>query len=386
MAGFLLGLGVLGSLTSSIYTLMVFAGIWRFVVRRRRAKIGYTPPVSLLKPLHGAEPDLTAYLESFFRQDYPSYEILFCARWENDPGLQIAREVAGRHPEVPVQFLTSGEPPWPNARCFSLEVMRKQAKHEFLIISDSDVRVAKDYLRSIMSPFADPEVGLVTCLYRGVSSSGLWARLEAMGMSVEMTGGVLVAEMLEGMKFALGPTMVVRKQALTAIGNFPVLGEYHADDFMLGNLVAASGSRVVLSTHSIEHHIVNTSFRGSMKHQLGWMKSTRFSRPKGHFGTVLTYAMPFGLLAAGAGMASGHAWIGFACLIVTFLLRTAMSALVGGLVVEDKVAVTQAWLYPLRDLFGFFFWAGSYFGRTVRWRDDVFRLGRNGLMEKLGKS
>jgi ceramide glucosyltransferase len=153
--------------------------------------------------------------------------------------------------------------------------MQDAAEHKIFVVSDSDVSVTPNYLRAVVAPFADDRIGLVTCLYRGVppaattiKRSSFWSRLEAVGMSVEMSSGVLVAEMLEGMKFALGPTMVVRRDCLDRAGGFTAIGEYHGDYFMLGNLVAAHGYEVLLSTHAIEHHILNTSFVSSARHQI----------------------------------------------------------------------------------------------------------------------
>jgi len=216
---------------------------------RLRPKNGpsFMPPVSLLKALHGAEPGLRDYLEGFFRPDYPEYEILFCARSETDAGLSVARELAARYPKIPVRILTSGEPPWPNARCYSLNQMKAAAKHDILVNTDCDVQVKADYLRAVVKPFRDERTGLVTCLHRGVAAQGgLWAQLEGLGMSVEMTSGVLIAEMLEGrMRFALGPSTVVRKKCVDEIAGFERLGGHYADDFMLGNLIADKGNTVV---------------------------------------------------------------------------------------------------------------------------------------------
>jgi ceramide glucosyltransferase len=375
-------------LTSTVYLLLALWAAKLFLRKRAREKHGdasFSPPVSLLKPLHGAEPNLESYIESFFRLDYPDYEILFCAREASDPGLLVAERVASRYPDRPVRILVSGPPPWPNSRCYSLEVMSRVARHSILAISDSDVSVDPNYLRDIVAPFADLRVGAATCLYRGVPERGPWGLLEALGMSVEMSSGVLVAEMLEGMKFTLGPTMVARKSALEEIGGFQSLGWYHADDFMLGNSIAARGHRVVLSHHAIRHHILNLSLRKSIAHQLGWMKSTRFSRPKGHFGTALTFAAPFGLLCAATGVWIGWPRAGLAILAWTIVSRMLQSALVGGLVVEDRRSILYAWLYPLRDFMGFCFWATSYFSSEVRWRDDVFKLEHRGRMRRAGK-
>jgi len=377
----LLVLSITGIITSTMYALLVVAGAVRLAVRRRRSLRGaFTPPVSLLKPLHGPEPDLEAHLQSFFEQDYPRFEIIFCARSDQDAGLEIAKRVAARYPAIRSRFLCSGDAPYANAKVWSLERMQSAAAHRFLVVSDSDVSVKSDYLRAVMAPFADERVGMVTCLYRGVAGVSFWSKLEAVGMSVEMSAGVLVAEMLEGMKFALGPTMVVRRDSLDEAGGFRALGPYHADDFMLGNLISAGGHRVVLSTHTIEHHVLNSSFLPSVRHQIRWMKSTRFSRPKGHFGTALTFSVPYGLLAAGVAMAFHRPLLGAALLAWTWASRIALGALVGGLVVGEPQLLRSALLYPLRDLLGFCYWVASYVSNEVRWRGEVYNLLQDGFM------
>jgi ceramide glucosyltransferase len=259
--------------------------------------------------------------------------------------------------------------------------MKALARHDILVITDSDVRVKPDYLHAVIEPFRDEKTGLVTCLYRGVAAQGgFWARLEALGMSVEMTSGVLVAEMLEGMRFALGPSMAVRKRCVDEIGGFEKLGDYYADDFMLGNLVAAKGNTVVLSNHVIDHCIVNTQFSKSLKHQWNWMKSTRFSRPKGHLGTGLTFGAPYGLIVLVAATMLGHPWLGLAALAWTLIARIVQSAAIGGFVVNDKEAIRLAALYPFRDLMGAVLWLASYTSRRVGWRDDLFELTSRGIV------
>jgi ceramide glucosyltransferase len=380
MVKILFALGLFGILTSTTYLGLVLVAPFRF---RRRPKTAstFTPPVSLLKPLHGAEPGLREYLEGFFQLDYPEYEILFCARHEADPGLVIAQELSRKYPHVPVRLLTSGEPSWPNARCYSLNQMKAVARHDILVITDSDVRVEPGYLRAVVEPFREEKTGLVTCIYRGVAAQGgFWARLEALGMSVEMTSGVLVAEMLEGMRFALGPSMAVRKRCVDQIGGFEKLGDYYADDFMLGNLVAAKGNTVVLSGHVIDHCIVNTKFAKSLAHQWNWMKSTRFSRPKGHLGTGLTFGIPYGLLVLAAAISLGRPWLGLTAFGWTFLTRVAQCALVGRFVVKDREAIRLAWVYPLRDLVGSLLWMASYASRRVGWRDELFELTSRGVV------
>jgi ceramide glucosyltransferase len=384
----LLALAVFGLITSTVFTGMVLAALPSYL-RERRAALeklaagaAFTPSLSLLKPVHGAEPGLEGYLETFFTQDYPRYEILFCARSGGDAGLEIARRVAARHPQIPVKFLsTGGEPDYINAKAASMEHMEAAAAHEILVISDSDVRVTPDYLRAVAQPFADPKVGGITCPYRGVAvEGGLWARLEAVGMSVEMTAGVLVARNLEGMQFTLGPTMAFRRDTIRKMGGFAVTADYCADDFVLGNEAFKQGETIVLSHHAIDHIVIHETFEESMLHQVRWMKSTRFSRPKGHFGTALTFAMPFGLLGLAAAAALGHWGWGIGLFAWALASRLAISLSVGRLVVQDPSWLGLVVLYPVRDLMGLFFWVASYGSSRIHWRGRIYRLLPGGKM------
>jgi len=380
MIKILLGVGLLGLVTSSAFSGLVIAGLWRFVARRRAVKAVFLPPVSLFKPLHGAEPNLEEHLETFFQQDYPEYEIIFGARVSADAGLQAARKVSARYPHIPVKFVLTGEPWHVNAKVSTLELMEKAASHDIFIVSDSDVRVSPDYIREVAAPFADTKVGAVTCLYRGVADQGLWSKLEATGMSVEMSAGVLVADLMEGMQFTLGPTMAVRRSCVQEIGGFGALGAYCADDFVLGNAIAANGHTVVLSTHAIDHMVLNISFIDSQKHQIRWMKSTRFSRPKGHLGTCLTFSVPFGLLAAVAAWALGDHWLAVGLLGYSIFSRSVLAALVAGFVVRDRHLLRTSLLFPLRDLVGFCYWVASYGNNQIVWRKQIYRLAPGGLM------
>jgi ceramide glucosyltransferase len=382
-------LAIFGVTTSTVYSLMVAVGVVRFRSRAAGTPLpgaeadAFLPPVSVLKAVHGDEPHLEANLASFFEQDYPEFEILFCARHSTDAGLAAARRVAARFPHVNARILTCGEPLWPNARTFSLEIMRREARYPILVAADSDVSVGRDYLAALVKPLRDPRVGMVTCLYRGVTQFGLWAQLEAMGMSVEMTSGVLVANMLEGMQFALGPSMAMRQSTVEKIGGFEKVAQYYADDFVLGNWTAAAGETVVLSSYIVEHHVLNASFKSSLAHQQGWATSTRFSRPLGHLGEVLTYAVPYGLLAVATLGASHRLVLGLALLVFTLVDRVLLCLLVAGWAVGDRAAVRKAWLYPLRDFMGFCFWVGSFFGRRVRYRGEPYELLPKGRLRKL---
>ena len=251
------------------------------------------------------------------------------------PLSEVVRRISRKYPSVPVKIVATGEALRPNAKVCSLVKMHARAAHDYFIISDSDVKVAPNYIAEVVRPLLEPRNGMVTCLYRGVPTGGLWSKLEALGMSVEMTSGAIVANLLEGMKFALGPTMAVRRDALDAVGGFEPLADYCADDYVLGREIAESGRQVVMSHHVIDHVVINRSFACSMRHQIRWMKSTRFSRRAGHAGTVLTFAMPFGVLGLLAGGALHHWALGVGLFAAAYLNRVVMAMVAGWGVVRD---------------------------------------------------
>jgi ceramide glucosyltransferase len=324
--------------------------------------------------VHGLEANLKENIESFFRQDYPDYEILFAADEPDDAAIAVIREVAARYPRILCQILVTGKPPWPNPPAYCFYRMSEVAAHEILVTSDSDVEVAPNYLRDVVAPLLDPQIGMVTCVYRGKNVAGFWSGQTAIGMSVEMTAGVLVANLLEGMKFGLGPTIAVRREALDKIGGYSVLGEYFANDFMIGNLIDRAGYGVVLSGHVIEHVVNQATFRRMRENQLRWAKSTRYSRPKGHFGHGLIFAMPYGILGFVAAALLGHLGIAVAFLGVAFVNRIVEAWVVGWGVVRDPVARRGFWIYPVRDLIGFIVWCASYTAAKAVWRDSRYEL------------
>lgn len=374
---------ITGLLASTAYLGLVVVAALRFrdSVRHNGVSIaGKTslPPVTVLKPLHGMEPLLEECLETFFRQDYPVYELIFGARAADDPALSIVESLAKKYPHVRTQIVLSGEPEYPSAKVFSMEKMEHLASYSTFVISDSDVRVTPEYLKQVVKPLVDENVGMVTCLYRGVPTGGLWSLLEGLGMSVEMSSGVLVANLLEGMKFALGPTMVIRKDVLDSWGGFKVLAEHHDDDFVMGSLTYASGWKVALSHHVIEHIVLNGTALQSFLHQLRWMRNSRFSRRLGHVGTGLTFAMPFGLLGLVAGWMLGGWMLGLGLLGLAFANRMAQALVVGWSVTRDRKAALFCWLYPARDLLGFVLWCASFAGSKIVWRGERYRLVSGG--------
>jgi ceramide glucosyltransferase len=382
-----------GSVTSSIYCCMVLVAALRFGLRRlreQRASEEFLPPLSVLKPLHGTEPGMERNLESFFEQDYPEFELLFCARFDNDEGLKLARAVGERYPHVKAKYVTCGEPrpKFHNAKVYSLAKLDSVAKYDNYITSDADVRVEKDYLRRMVQNLKDPQVGLASCVYLGTAvghdekkGAGFASQLDAVGKSVEMTSGVLVAVMIEGSaKFALGATMAVRRKSFQDVGGFDELGQFYADDFVLGNRLAAQGTRVLLATHVIRLMVQDSPFWLSFRNQLRWMQSTRRSRPWGHLGSGLTFAMPFGLLGLLWALLSGHAGLGLlwlAAMVVNRWLQAGAILTVLG----DPDRVFSALIYPLRDLLGSILWAASYGGENFYYRGKIYKLKDGGRVE-----
>jgi ceramide glucosyltransferase len=369
---------VIGTLSSTVFLGLTVAGVIRFQLDARRqlrslSRDAHLPPVSILKPVHGLEAQLEKNIESFFRQDYPDYEILFAADEEDDPALVVVREVCARYPHIPTRILITGTP-WPNPVVYSFHCMAEAAAHEILVTTDSDVEVDSRYLREIVPPLLDPQIGMVTCVYRGKNAAGFFSGLTAIGMSVEMTAGVLVANLLEGMKFGLGPTTVVRKDSLASIGGYTRLKDYIAYDFAIGNLIAKAGYSVILSGHVIDHVVNQKSFRRMWQNQLRWAQTTRYSRPLGHFGSGLIFAVPYGLLGLFAAGLLGHWRIGILMLAAAVINRLAEAWLVGWSVVRDPEIRRAPWLYPLRDLLGFAVWFASYLNLRYVWRDSRFEL------------
>ena len=383
IAYILLVVAVAGTASSAVFLCLTLLGVIRFRSDARKALRSITaetkfPPVSVLKPVHGLDARLKENIESFFRQDYPNYEILFAADEADDPALEVVREVATRFPHIPQRIIINGRPPWPNPPAWSFHCMTEVATYDILVTSDSDVEVCPNYLREVVAPLLDPRIGMVTCVYRGKNAGGFWSGMDAIGMSVEMTAGVLVANLLEGMKFGLGPTIAVRKDSLARIGGYEALGEYYANDFTIGNFIERAGYRVVLSNHIIDHVVPPMTLRKMWERQVRWARSTRYSRPKGHFGTGLIFAMPYGIIGLVAAALLSYPLIGLAFFGVALLNRIVECLTVGWGVVRDPRALSAPWLYPVRDLLGFVVWCASYLSRGSVWRDSTYRLLEGG--------
>jgi ceramide glucosyltransferase len=389
-----LAIACIGVASSAVFLVLALIGTAKFhrdsaQQREYAEKIANWPAVSLLKPVHGEETRMRENIESFFRQDYPDYEILIAADTEDDGALRIVREVAARHPEIKCKILVTGLPELPNPPAYSFWRMSEEASHDILVTSDSDVEVQPNYLREVVAPMLDPAVGMLTCVYRGKNAGGFWSGMDAIGMSVEMTAGVLTANLLEGMKFGLGPTIVTRKDSIGKIGGYQATGDYFSNDFVTGNFIEKAGYKVLLSRHVIDHVVPPMTFERMWQRQVRWAKGTRWSRPKGHFGTGLVFAMPYGLLGLLGGALSGHFYFALALFLVALGNRLVEAWVIGWGVTRDRVARNQIWQFPLRDLLGFAVWCASYLSKSAVWRDRRFELVKGGrivLREQREKS
>lgn len=381
-----LAVAVFGTLTSTIVLVLSILGTVKFLRSERTNQRTYArvsadlPPVSVLKPVHGNEARLKENIESFFRQDYPAYEILFAADEPDDSALPVIREISSRYPHIPSRILVTGQPPWPNAPNYCFHRLTEIAAYDFLVTSDSDVEVGPTYLRDVVPPLLDPQVGAVTCIFRGKGAGGLWAALDAIGQSVEFTAGVLIVNLLEGIKFGLGPTIALRKDSIAKIGGYAAVREYLSNDFVVGNFIHKAGFRVVLSNHVVDHVSPPMTFRKMWERQLRWAMGTRYSRPKGHLGTGLTFAVPYGILGLVAASLLGHPLVGLALFTASLLNRMAQCWIVGWWAARDPLALRAVLLYPLRDLHGFIIWCASYLSKRSLWRDNNYELLKGGRL------
>jgi ceramide glucosyltransferase len=362
-------LAVLGG--AVVYSMLSVVAAERYLSVRPPA-LETPEPVSILKPLAGLDLDLEANLRTFLEQDYPAFEILFAVRNETDPAVAIVKKLQGEYSRITTRLLVTGEPPYPNAKVFSLQHMLAAASNDLVVMSDSDTRVSSNLLRTVAAEFQDAHLGVATCPYRAVAGQGFWSRLEATGMNTDFMAGILVARMLEGMRFAVGPTIVARRTVIESIGGFNRLKDYLAEDFAMGKFAAEAGHGVILSSYVIEHHIGDANLQQSASHRLRWARSTRRSRPLGYLGQLFTMPLPLAL----AVCALHPAW--WPVLALTFAVRGSAAYVVSARVLKAKL---NWWLLPIEDLVAFFFWSAGFFGNAITWRGRQYRLHRDGRFE-----
>ena len=351
-----------------VYSLLSIVAAHRYLpVRPPHA--GSPEPISILKPLAGLDLGLESNLRTFFEQDYPAFEILFAVQDANDPAVPVVEKLQKDYPTLPSRLLITGESPYPNPKVYSLERMLAAAANDLVVMSDSDIRVTPDFLRTVSAEFQDTKIGVATCPYRAVPGASLWSRLEATGMNTDFWGSALVARMLEGMRFAVGPTIVARRRVLESIGGFARLKDYLAEDFVMGKFASDAGHGVMLSSYVVEHHIGNSTLSQNIAHRLRWMRSTRRSRPAGYAGQLFTLPLPIALLV---WLVSPAWWPVAALAVVT---RAIAAYTVSASVLHARIN----WLLlPVEDVIGFTFWICGFFGSTISWRGRRYRLYPDG--------
>jgi len=338
------------------------------------------PPVSILKPLKGEDPEIYESFRSHCRQEYPEYEIVFGISDANDPAVQAAQRLRREFPDRPIQLIVCPDVLGANTKVSNLAQMVRRARYDHLIVSDSDIRVPPDYLRRVVAPLAEPGIGLVTCLYRGIAGPTVSSKLEALGISTDFCAGVLVARSIEGgLRFALGSTMAFRRQDLEAIGGFESFVDYLADDYELGKRIAGLGRKVRVSDVVVETFLPSYTVREFFDHQLRWARGVRGARPGGYAGLLFTFGWQWALLAL---FASGGAMWASSVFAAAVVLRFLVAWIVGVDALADRQVPRFSLLIPLRDLVGVVVWISSFASNTVTWRGDRFQV-KNGKLTRL---
>jgi ceramide glucosyltransferase len=380
---FTTGVAALITAGSVAYCLLsVWLGL-RFAQASSQAPISSfdLPPVSILKPIKGADPDMYEALRSHCQQDYPEYEILFGITDANDAAVPMIEKLTQKLPNRSIRIVNCEQRLGANGKVSSLAQMVSLATHEILLVNDSDIRVEHDYLKTIAGDLQRPDVGLVTCLYRGTPARTIWSKLEALGISTDFVPGVLAARAIEGgMHFGLGSTLAFRKSDLVAIGGYEFLVDYLADDYELGRRIAELGKTVVLSGQVVETHLAGYDFAGFLSHQLRWARTICASRLLGYIGLLFTFTLPWA--AAVLLLARGAAWTWWGFLIAV-LARFAMALVNAKIVSRDRTFVRLLWLLPLRDFLAPFIWLAGLAGQQIVWRGELFTL-KNGKLHRTG--
>jgi ceramide glucosyltransferase len=365
---------------SMAYCVLCIWAAVRFSNRKQDARemTAPLPPVSILKPLKGTDPEMCESFRSHCLQDYPEYEILFGVSDMNDPAAALVQKLQLEFPARPIRLVLCETRIGVNGKVSALAQLAREAKHEILLMDDSDIRVATDYLRTVVAELQKQNVGLVTCLYRGIPAHTIGSRLEALGISTDFVPGVLVARLVEGgLHFGLGSTLALRREHLNAIGGFEAIADYLADDYELGKRIAERGLKVQLSTQVVETFLPAYSFSEFWSHQLRWARTIRVSRPGGYAGLLITYTLPWAILSV--VLARGAPWSLF--LFVAALALRSVTALVTSVsVLRDNQAASGFWFLPHRDLLAPIVWLGGLFGRKIVWRGEQFRLKKGKLV------
>ena len=366
------------SAVASAYQLVQLLAAWRFL---RRSSLdapsagAARPPVTVLKPLKGPGVELDANLESFCRQDYPAYQIVFGVEDARDPAVEVVRGLMRRFPHVDIA-LAIGHEDGANRKVANLVHMMSHARHDVLVLSDADIRVRPDYLQRLVGPLADPTIGLTTCLYRGHATSGLPAIVESLLVNTDFLPMVLMAQWVQRFRYAYGASIAFRREALDAIGGFEALRDQLADDNVLGRRIAEAGWRLRLLPYVVETVPDSRTMRDVWRHHLRWARTYRVCQPLGWFATIIIQTTLWGVLAV---LATHGAPVGWLALGTALLLRLVGLRGIAGML-RDTDTMRHLWLVPLKDLAYSGVWLASWLGRTVDWSGQLLRVLPDGRM------
>jgi len=372
-----------GAVGCLFFYALALLGIASFL-RSRRKHIAYAAetlsPVSILKPLKGVDPEIWESFCSHAEQQYPEFEIIFGVSDPADPAREIVKKLQAKYPACPIKLIVCDRILGTNVKVSTLAQMVPQARYDVLLVNDSDIRVEHDYLQQVAAPLNDPEIGLVTCLYRGMAANTFGSRLEALGISADFVPGVLSAKFLEkGLHFGLGSTLVFRRKDLTSTGGFEAILGYLADDYELGRRIAALGKRIELSATTVATFLPPYTLGEFWRHQLRWSRTIRDARRWGYLGLLFTFGFPWALATLVASGGAAWAWALFALTVGARLLVGFGTSLA---VLQDRQFTRNIFLLPLRDLIAPIVWAAGLVGNRIHWRGDDFVL-KEGLLSKI---
>ncbi len=352
----------------------------------RRARIDRdqpqkTPGITVLKPLKGQEPDLYANLLSFFEQDYPEFELIFGVADSDDPALSVVRRLQAAYPHVRAAIVVDDRIYGTNYKVSNLQNMYGKARYDFIVLADSDICVARDYLRRLAAPLSEPDVGVVTCLYRARHSGDLPSRIESLFVNTDFIPNVLVARIVEPTRYAFGATIAIRRGVLDEIGGFLGLSNYLADDFHLGNRAVQQGYRVHVCDFVVETVLPRSTWHFLFSHQLRWARTNRSVRPGGYLALVLTHGITWALLGLVLHPSSGYAWAAF-CAVLG--IRAVTAPIVARRYLGARFDFTDLLLLLPKDLFATIIWATAFLGNSVTWSGHEFQIVAGGEMVRSG--
>ena len=362
-------LGLIGA----VYLLLAALAVRQFVARKP-PDAPCTDAVTILKPLHGEDAELYENLRSFCVQRYATYQVVFGVRNADDPAILVVRRLIAELPERDLALVVNPRVAGTNYKVSNLENMMAQAKHDILVIADSDMHVGPDYLAAVTASLAGSNVGLVTCLYRGRPVSGLWSRLGAMFVNYGFLPSALVGQWTQPGDACFGATMALRRPVYDAIGGFARLRDQLADDYELGAAVRQLGKTIALSPHLVDTVVSEPSLGALLRHELRWARTIRSIAPWGYAASFVTHALA---LAAGAVLLGRFAPSALAVFAIVLLCRLVMVRMIER---AARVPAVPAWLVPLRDLLSFAVFVASFLGNSVAWRDQSFRVAADGSL------